>query len=108
MSWDFSTNKHDPSVGWSLLIVIVYGWISYYISSIDLRQCSTQPNPQTNFSRLILIKLCLTNGFARILKFAIIHKQNKLKYKITLLVFNWNGKGLAITCMLISEDFVFI
>ena len=57
------------SVGWSILVF--YFTEFQIISSINLRQCSTQPNPETNFSRLILIKLCLTNGFARIFKFTI-------------------------------------
>ena len=41
---------------------------------IYLETCSTQFNPVTNFSRLILIKLCLTNGFVGIFPFAIFIK----------------------------------
>ena len=41
---------------------------------IYLETCSTQFNPVTNFSRLILIKLCLTNGFVGIFSFAIFIK----------------------------------
>ena len=41
---------------------------------IYLETCSTQFNPVTNFSRLILIKLCLTNGFVGMFSFAIFIK----------------------------------